>query len=88
MFYETLRKIRDDPSVQDVVVEVNEVVDDPQTWPFSDRVYILSSASVGDVRAWLSPLRPDDVTEGWANDTPPAAPSPRLGVKVYAAWWD
>jgi hypothetical protein len=34
VFFNTLKTIRDDDSVQDVLVEVNEVVEeDPQTWP-------------------------------------------------------
>lgn len=87
-FFDVLRKVRDDVTVQDVLIEINEVVDDPHTWPFSDRVYILSSAAIEDIQAWLRPLRPDEVTEGWAYEKPPAAPAPNPGVKVYAAWWD
>ena len=88
-FFNILKAIRDNDSVQDVLVEVNEVVEDyPQTWPFADRIYVLSSASANEVRAWLAPLEPDDLSEGWANGTPPAVPVLKSGVKVYAAWWD
>ena len=88
-FFKKLRAIRSHDSVQDIFVEVNEVVkDDPETWPFSDRIYVLSSSTVDQVRSWLAPLEPDDVSEGWANGEPLIAPSLRPGVKVYAAWWD
>jgi hypothetical protein len=75
-------------TVRDVLVEVNEVADGSQTWPFSGRVYVLSSAGVEDIRLWLRPLLPDQVTEGWANNPPPAAPLLQPGVRVFAAWWD
>jgi len=88
-FFKTLDAIRDNDSVQDILVEVNEIVEeDPLTWPFSDRIYVLSSVRVDQVRAWLAQLAPDEVTEGWANGTPSAAPPLKPGVRVYAAWWD
>jgi hypothetical protein len=87
-FFEILLGIRDRAEVQDVLVEINEVTADPQTWPFSDRVYVLSSATVDDVRSWIEPLQPDDVTMGWAHGTPPSAPELTPGFQVYSAWWD
>jgi hypothetical protein len=88
VFFKSLKAVRDDDSVQEILVEVNEIVEDAQTWPFADRVYLLSSAAIDQVRSWLMPLRPDEVSEGWANGIPPAAPALKPGVKVYAAWWD
>lgn len=88
-FYEILKSIRAKPTVQDILVEINEVVEtDSQVWPFSDRVYVLSSASIEEIRAWLNSLQPDEVTEDWAKGKPPAAPSLKPGIKIYAAWWD
>ena len=43
-FFESLKAVRDDDSVQEILVEVNEIVENAQTWPFADRVYLLSSA--------------------------------------------
>ena len=88
-FFKTLKNVRDNDSVQDILVEVDEVVeDDPETWPFSDRVYVLSAALLDEVRSWLAPLEPDEVSEGWENGVPLVAPLLKPGVKVYAAWWD
>ena len=80
--------IRTKDPVQDVLVEVNEVVEDDHTWPFSDTVYILTRASIEDVRSWVAPLQPDDISEGWAHGVPPGAPRLLKGVRVYAVWWD
>jgi hypothetical protein len=88
VFFDILRKIPDYDEVQYVLVEVNEIPDDPELWPFSDRVYILSSASLSNVRSWLKALAPDDVTEGWAYGPPTTAPRLRPDTKIYGAWWD
>ena len=90
VFFEKLKEIRMRDSVQDVLVEVNEVEEsDESMWPFSDRVYILSSAAREEVTDWVSTLMPDEIEEGFANGEPPAsAPSVREGIKVYGVWWD
>lgn len=88
-FFTILRSIRDRDSVQDVLVGISEVVEeDLATWPFSDRVHVLSSSPIETVRAWLAPLEPDELVEGWSNDKPEAAPALKLGFTVYTAWWD
>lgn len=75
---------RDD--VQAVLVRIIEVVEGE--WPYSDTVYILSSAPRESVAGWLSELKPDEMYEGYHLGKPPAAPDPRPGMKVYGAWWD
>ncbi len=86
VFFNTLRAVNGHDSVQDVLVEVNEVFkEDSQTWPFSNRIYVLSSATIDQARSWLAPLEPDEISEGWANSLPSVAPSLKPGVKVYAA---
>ena len=90
-FFKTFKEIRDRAAVQDVFVEINEMVgdeEDPQTWPFSDRVYILTSARLEDVKEWVAKMQPDEVDEGWGNGVPANAPTLRNGVKVYGIWWD
>src|SRR5665213_832676 len=75
VFFNKLRAISGHDSVQDVLVEVNEVFKgDPQTWPFSNRIYVLSSAPIEQVRSWMAPLEPDEISEGWANGFPSVAP--------------
>ena len=89
-FFERLKEIRLGGSVQDVLVEVSEVEEgDESMWPFSDRIYILSSAAKEEVAGWVAGLMPDEVGEGFAYGDPPAsAPGLREGVKVYGVWWD
>src|SRR4051794_17143456 len=60
-FYDTLRTIREKPMVQEVLIEIAEVEEsDESMWPFSECVYILTSASQADVEAWMEPLQPDE----------------------------
>jgi hypothetical protein len=87
-FFKALKEIRDRPAVQ-VLVEINEVVEEgPQTWPFSDRVYILTSDSPEHVKEWVAKLQPDEVAPGWANGLPANAPVLQKGMEVYAIWLD
>ena len=87
-FYRVLRDARSRPDVQDVLVEIYEVMEGEDEWPFSDRVYILTSADPDDVRGWLTYLDPSEIEEGWAAGAPPAAPALQEGMRVLAAWWD
>ena len=88
IFFETLAAIRKRPEVQSVLVEISEADPEDTNWPFSERVYIITSASAPQVQSWVAPLQPSEVSSGWANGVPPAAPELRPGMGVVAAWWD
>lgn len=87
-FYEVLRAARDRPEVQDVVVEISEVMEGQGEWPFSECIYLLTSASAAEVESWLATLEPDEIIEGWFRSQPPAGPVPASGMRVLSAWWD
>ena len=88
-FFGKLKEVRDRDGVQDVLVEINEVEEsDESMWPFSDRIYILSSAAKEEIADWVAALMPDEVEEGFAYGEPPSAPELGKGVEVYGVWWD
>lgn len=87
-FYKVLRDVRSRADVQDVLVEIYEIMEGDDEWPFAERVYIISSADPDDVRVWLSALDPSEIEEGWVGEAPPAAPAIQPGMRVLAAWWD
>jgi hypothetical protein len=88
-FYDTLRAIRARPDVQDVLIEIYEVEEDDESmWPFSEGVYILTSALRAEIEAWMAPLQSDEIAEGYPFGVPAAAPPLAPGMRVYAAWWD
>jgi hypothetical protein len=89
LFFTVLRDVRERPEVHDVWVGISEVVAEDE-WPFSDHVYVVTSASADDVLRWTSALDPEpEVASGWWNDVPPAK---RLlvpaGMRIVTLWWD
>ena len=89
LFFAPLKAIRDKPTVQDVLIEIYEVGDGETMWPFSERIYILSSSSRDEVAEWLAPLEPDTVEqESYVFGVPKTAPQLQEGMRIYAAWWD
>ncbi len=88
-FYGILRAIRERPEVQAVLVTIYEVdEDDKSKWPFSERVYVYTSATPEQLREWAAELHADEVEEGFVGGAPPAAPSLKPNMKVLSLWWD
>lgn len=88
-FFTVLRDVRERPEVTDVWVGINEMLGGDE-WPFSDHVYVVTSASADDVLRWTAALYPEpEVASGWWNDTPPVKPIPAPeGMRVLTLWWD
>lgn len=57
-------------------------------WPFSDRVYVVTSASMDAVTKWVAELQPDELEEGYAAGRPAAGPEVGAPYKIWAIWWD
>lgn len=75
------------PEVADVRVQIT-MFDDPD-WPFSDTVWVMTSASTDTVRAWFpEELAPDDVWEGWQEGSSYEAYDVPEGTRPVACWWD
>jgi hypothetical protein len=88
-FYEVLNTVRGRHDVSDVMVEITDLNDDSNdAWPFSDRVYIITSASQDEVDSWVRKLRPDEVAEGFPAEVPVGFPPIPAGSKVSCVWWD
>ena len=87
-FYDELKSIRSQPNVQDVLVEVTEIEEDPAMWPFSDRVHFLTDATPEDVGHWAVALHPDAIEQGFAQARPESAPELKAGYRFYGLWWD
>lgn len=86
-FYAILKQIRDRNDVHDVLIEVSEVEeDDDDMWPFSEQLFVVSTADLATVSLLLSELQPTEIT----NDAPlpPSARAIPAGFTIYAAWWD
>src|SRR5262249_44074809 len=65
-FYDLLKGIANRPDVADVRVQIT-MFDIPE-WPFSDTVWIITSATPDEVAAWFDEaLRPDECCAGWQD---------------------
>jgi hypothetical protein len=86
-FFEIFKRIAGRSDVKDIRVQIT-AFDDPD-WPFSDTVYIMTSASAEEVAGWFdADLRPDEVSEGFRlgmtyerYDIPP-------DTRPVLCWWD
>lgn len=87
-FFAVLRALRDRAEVHDVWVGISEVLPDPE-WPFSDYVYVITSASAPQVQKWVASLQPDEPLSDWWNEQPPAREIPiPAGTRLVTLWWD
>jgi hypothetical protein len=76
--------------VQDVLVTIYEYDGENEPiWPFSERVYVLTSAPPKDLADWGKEIMPTEVLDdGYVGGVPPAAPALEPGMKVLSLWWD
>ena len=86
-FFEALTRLRARPEVADVRVEVT-MWDDPDSWPFSDAVWIITSLEPSEIQDFLGEqLRGDDVRVGWPEHAVEPVNVPP-GMKPICVWWD
>lgn len=87
VFYELFKRIAARPDVKDVRVKIT-AFDDPD-WPFSDTVYVMTSASAEEVATWFDDdLRPDETWEGFLADEDYEPYEVPVGTRPVACWWD
>lgn len=84
LFYIIFMAIRERPDVSDVRVIIREFNDLPDEWPFSDTIYVVTSASQEVIYDLAEPLLPDDVK---VDDTVTGL-MPLSGQHVVSVWWD
>ena len=66
----------------------------PDAWPFSDRIYVVTTGTYEQVHAWAVALQPDvpspERHKGWfgSSTPPPGAPIVLPGYRVTYLFWD
>jgi hypothetical protein len=88
-FYRLLKEIRSRSDVSDVRIQITCVDYPGEEWPFSDTIWIVTTAGPDIVKGWFPRrLAPDESWEGW----PPSRiyePCPIAeGHRVIAVWYD
>lgn len=85
-FFKLLQAIARRPDVKDVRIQIT-AFDDPE-WPFSDTVYIMTSAHPDEVASWFpEELKPDETWAGFADQSYEPYSIP-VGASPVACWWD
>ena len=88
IFFNILKEIRIKDNVIDVLVGIIEVEESDLTmWPFSDRIYIITTASKEMIYNWVKVLEPDDIYEENISKINSGIIIPN-GYKCYCIWWD
>ena len=85
-FYTLFQGIAQRPDVKDIRVQITAF--DMPEWPFSDTVYIMTSATPEQVASWFpADIRPDETWSGFVDQKyePYEVPA---GVQPVACWWD
>jgi len=85
--YQALKGISERTDVADVRVQITQF-DDPD-WPFSDTVFVFTSATPQAVSTWFpEELRPDETWEGFVTSVRYEPCTVPEGVLPVACWWD
>lgn len=86
-FFEVFRAIRSKVGVASVLVQVQDL-EDPDGWPSTDTIWVITSASPNELRSWLGDrFRPDDILIGFPkgrvehHNVPP-------GMRALGIWYD
>jgi hypothetical protein len=85
--YGILKQIRSRPDVADVRVEIS-MFDDPR-WPFSEVIYIVTSASPEQVKTWFpKAVAPDETEAGLRQGYNYELLVIPEGMLPILCWWD
>jgi hypothetical protein len=86
-FHSLLKAIAARPAVSDVLIVVTQF-DDP-AWPFSDTIWVITSATPEGVKGWFDPdVRPTECWEGWYPDQPTEPVEVPAGMRIVTCQWD
>lgn len=87
-FFSLFRGIRARDDVADVRVEI-AAHDDPEAWPTSETVWIISSATPADVASWLGErFAADELHDGFPSDQAYEPLTIPEGMRAIGVWWD
>ena len=74
-----------------MVIQISEVMFEDE-WPYSNCVYVVTTATAREVNEWVAELQPDpyddEALQGWLGGTaPPGAPAVPEGHHVVTLFW-
>lgn len=85
-FYEWLKAVRERSVVDNIYIQVVDC--EPGRWPFSDKIWIVTSASIETIRDWIpEELRPDEIEAGIDNEYLEEIKIPE-NMQAVCLWYD
>ena len=88
-FHTLLARILEKDEVSDIRMQITCLDDPGVMWPFSDTVWIMTSATEAEVASWFpDELAPDDCWEGWQQSVKYEPVSIQTGHHPIACWYD
>jgi len=85
-FYRLFKQIRGFAEVCDVLVQVQQH-EDPEAWPSTDTVWVITRASNAEVTEWLGKrFQPDELLEGIPDGVQSVEIPP--GCRALGIWYD
>jgi hypothetical protein len=85
-FYALFQEIARRPEVKDIRIQITAF--DVPEWPFTDTVYIMTTAAPDVVATWFpDELKPDETWQGFVDQAFEPYELPAAG-KPVACWWD
>lgn len=87
--YKLLVAVRKKPGVSDVRIEVKDL-EDPDGWPSTDTIWVITSSSPEEVRSWFpESMAPDDVFDGFQGSAAKIENySIPAGKRAVGIWYD
>jgi hypothetical protein len=86
-FYNILNELIQKGYAEQVFVQITDA-DEPESWFFSDTVYIVSNLVDEEIAEAVETLGPDEVTCGWVGKLPVNIDPSWAEKNVYTLWWD
>lgn len=85
-FYEILKNIKTKENVQDIWIVICDI---DEEWPYSDTIYISTTASGDDIYEWFGDGFPSEVWEVNSKENIlTEIPQLRTEFKLFGVWWD
>jgi hypothetical protein len=86
--YQVLKDIRSRKEVVDVRIQIT-MFDDPESWPYSDTAWVITTASADEVKSWFDEyMAPDECTEGWDVRVETESVDVPDAFNPVWCWWD
>jgi hypothetical protein len=73
--------------VEAVYAQIAELDPGPDSWPFTDTIFVAGTIELDDFKALLKPLQPDEVGRG-EHFSVPTVITDKHKTPVLVAWWD